>query len=69
MLRCAGCSCCDILLLPGFCSEERLWCTELSRYVEPDDDCTFGEEGAPVTATDGVSATLGGHECVRGDHE
>ena len=29
----------------GFIARERLWCTELGRWVDADDGCTFGECG------------------------
>ena len=46
-VRCPACSSCAKVVGCGFVARARLWCTELGRWVDADDGCTFGERGEP----------------------
>ena len=47
VVRCPACSSCARVVGYGFIARERLWCTELDRWVDADDGCAFGERGEP----------------------
>lgn len=47
VVRRAACSSYARVAGYGFIARERLWCTELDRWVDADDGCTFGERGEP----------------------
>ena len=47
VVRCPACSSCARVAGCGFVARARLWCTELGRWVDADDGCTFGERGEP----------------------
>ena len=47
VVRRAACSSYARVVGYGFIARERLWCTELGRWVDADDGCTFGERGEP----------------------
>ena len=51
IVRCAGCASCAVVLPCGFTSVERHHCTVLQRDVRPDDGCTFGARGQPMSGT------------------
>ena len=46
-VRCPACPSCARVAGCGFVARARLWCTELGRWVDADDGCTFGERGEP----------------------
>ena len=47
VVRCLACSSCARVAGCGFVARAWLWCTELDRWVDADDGCTFGERGEP----------------------
>ena len=47
VVRCPACSSCARVAGCGFVARARLWCTELDRWVSPDDGRAFGERGEP----------------------
>ncbi len=47
VVRCPACPSCARVAGCGFVARARLWCTELGRWVDADDGCTFGERGEP----------------------
>ena len=47
VVRCLACSSCARVAGYGFIARERLWCTELDRWVDADDGRAFGERGEP----------------------
>ena len=47
VVRRAACSSYARVAGYGFIARERLWCTELDRWVDADDGRTFGECGEP----------------------
>ena len=47
VVRRAACSSYARVAGYGFIARERLWCTELDRWVDADDGRTFGERGEP----------------------
>ena len=47
VVRCHACSSCARVAGCGFVARAWLWCTELGRWVDADDGCTFGERGEP----------------------
>ena len=47
VVRCPACPSCAMVAGCGFVARARLWCTELGRWVDADDGCTFGERGEP----------------------
>ena len=47
VVRCPACSSCARVAGCGFVARAWLWCTELDRWVDADDGCTFGECGEP----------------------
>ena len=47
VVRRAACSSYARVAGYGFIARERLWCTELGRWVDADDGRTFGERGEP----------------------
>ena len=61
--RCRECSHAALYGGCGFTASERLVCTD-----DPDDGCTFGSAGTPMTATVSYAegATIDGHAAVYG---
>ena len=47
VVRCPACPSCAGVAGCGFVAHERLWCTELDRWVDADGGRAFGERGEP----------------------
>lgn len=45
VVRCPACSSCARVVGYGFIARERLWCTELGRWIDADGGRVFGECG------------------------
>ena len=62
VVRRAACSSYARVAGYGFIARERLWCTELDRWVDADDGCTFGERGEPRAGVVPLDVEVGQHK-------
>ena len=62
VIRRAACSSYARVAGYGFIARERLWCTELGRWVDADDGRAFGERGEPGAGVVPLDVEVGQHK-------
>ena len=62
VIRRAACSSYARVAGYGFIARERLWCTELDRWVDADDGRAFGERGDPGAGVVPLDVEVGQHK-------
>lgn len=66
VIECNSCADCAIERPAGFVSAARHYCIPQRCYVDPDDGCTFGTEGAPRHGCPDVSVCIDSRAAVNG---
>lgn len=66
IVRCAACATAARRPGFGFAGADELYCSERGGAVEPDDGCTFGARGRPMTAVVRQDVDIGAHAAAGG---